>query len=259
LTFSGREVLLAPAQASADGGAFVFESSYPIPGFNNAGGYIQVYRYDVPARSLACVSCPPTGVSPTGSVGAAMGIPHIQADRLMSDNGSRIFFDTPDALVGSDVNGKRDVYEWENGNVFLISSGTNTEDSTYIDGSVSGSDIFFVTAQGLVSGDRDGGLDLYDARIPHAGDDPPPTAVPCEGEVCQGPPSVPELLGAPASAAFNGLGNVSSAPDAKGHVKSKPKKRAKSPATHRKKRHGKVKRKGRATEKVGTQRRRGAK
>ncbi|MCL2770089.1 MAG: hypothetical protein FWD42_08290, partial [Solirubrobacterales bacterium] len=54
----------------------------------------------------------------------------------------------------------------------------------------------------------DGTADVYDARVPRPGDNPPPAALPCEGAVCQGPPSVPQLLGAPASETFSGLGNV---------------------------------------------------
>jgi hypothetical protein len=74
------------------------------------------------------------------------------------------------------------------------------------DNSVNGNNVFFSTAEGLAPGDTDGGYDVYDARIPEPGEKPA-LAVPCEGEVCQGPPSVPSLLGAPASATFSGLGN----------------------------------------------------
>jgi hypothetical protein len=111
-------------------------------------------------------------------------------------------------LVTSDTNGKRDVYEWENGSIFLISSGTSTAPSRYLDSSESGGDVFFETAAGLVPGDNDNLRDAYDARIPQAGDNPPPSAVPCQGDVCQGPPSVPQLLTPAASAVFNGLGNI---------------------------------------------------
>jgi hypothetical protein len=41
----------------------------------------------------------------------------------MSDDGSYVFFDTDDALVPQDTNGTQDVYEWEDGHVYLISGG----------------------------------------------------------------------------------------------------------------------------------------
>ncbi len=214
-----------PARATEDGSAFLFQTSDPLPGFNNAGEFRQIYRYDVTSEEIACVSCPPHGVTPSGS--PSLGYDNIGGTnaeaastfdtRGMSSNGKRVFFDTPDPFVPQDTNGQRDVYEWEQdgegscvtetGCVFLISIGTSPEGSLIADSSASGGDVFFVTTSGIASGDRDGGDDIYDARIPQPGDNPPPSAVPCQGEVCQGPPSVPQLFGAPASSTFNGEGN----------------------------------------------------
>ena len=126
----------------------------------------------------------------------------------MSSDGGRIFFGSRDPLVGRDTNGDYDTYEWENGTVFLISSGTGADYSLFLDNSESGGDVFFATSDELVQGDNDARFDVYDARIPRPGDNPPPSAVPCSGDVCQGPPSVAQLLGAPPSATFNGAGNI---------------------------------------------------
>ncbi len=90
------------------------------------------------------------------------------------------------------------MYEWENGVVYLISTGKSPLNSYLLDTSENGDDVFFATAEGLVPGDIDGGYDIYDARIPHAGEPFPPAAVPCEGSVCQGPPNVPSPLAPPA-------------------------------------------------------------
>jgi hypothetical protein len=103
------------------------------------------------------------------------------------------------------------VYEWENGTVYPISSGKSPENSYFLDSSENGDDVFFATAEGLVPGDTDGAYDVYDARVPHPGDNPPPAAVPCEGSVCQGPSDVPAALTPPASATFSGLGNAAPA------------------------------------------------
>jgi hypothetical protein len=204
-------------RASADGSVFVFTTGSPVPGgFNNAGGFEQVYRYDVTTSALTCVSCPPVGVSPSGDAhvsydngGTAAGTPmSVQDTRVVSSDGSRVFFDSPDPLVPQASNGMRNVYEWENGVVSLISSGKSRDNSSVLDSTPSGGDVFFATSSGLVPGDRDAAYDVYDARIPRPGDRPPTLAAPCEGAVCQGPPSVPALLGAPASAAFSGAGNL---------------------------------------------------
>jgi hypothetical protein len=216
------------ARATADGSVFVFRTDSPLQGFNNGGGGImQVYRYEVATSTLNCVSCPPVGVTPSGDAAVSydnnntgnniagagengeVDNPMSTLDtRVISADGSRVFFDTPDPLVPQDSNGKRDVYQWENGQVFLISSGKSLEESYFVDSSASGNDVFFTTSSGLTPGDRDAGYDMYDARVPRSGDIPPPSAVPCQGDVCQGPPSVPSLLGAPPSALFNGAGNV---------------------------------------------------
>jgi hypothetical protein len=204
---------LTPARAAGDGSAFLFYASSsgggPLSSFNN-GGYSQFYRYDVASKELSCVSCPPAGAQATGSaeMNYDSSLKSIQPVRIMSEDGTRVFFQSPDPLVGADVNGAPDVYEWENGHIYLISGGNAPVRSTYIDSSKSGGDVFFLTSQGLVPTDEDEQVDVYDARIPRPGDNPPVNETPCSGDVCQGPPSVPQLLSAAASATFEGLGNI---------------------------------------------------
>jgi hypothetical protein len=204
---------VSPARAAANGSAFLFyASSYkggPLANFNN-GGFSQLYRYDVASKRLECVSCPPAGVNATGNAELNQDEKPrtVQQVRLMSEDGSRVFFQSPDPLVGADVNGKPDVYEWENGHVYLISAGNAKVPSFYIDNSASGGDVFFATVQGLIPSDKDSLVDVYDARIPRPGDRIPPEQTPCSGAVCQGPPSVPQLLTPAASATFEGLGNI---------------------------------------------------
>ncbi len=147
--------------------------------------------------------------------------PHevITPGRAISPDGSRVFFETRQQLVSQDTNGTGDVYEWSGGEISLISSGHSPEPSYFEGISESGDDVFFMTTEGIAPGDTDGGYDIYDARVPRPGDNPPPEALPCTGAVCQGPPSVPQLLGQPASEAFSGAGDVVSA--APVHVKVK--------------------------------------
>jgi hypothetical protein len=235
---------VGPARLVDSNKVLVFSAEAPIAGFNDAGSFMQIFRYDFVSNELSCVSCPPSGVVP--SEDAVLSQPDnfvnevqrvdpspedVVADtRGVSADGSRVFFDTSDPLVPRDTNGKRDVYEWENGTVFLISSGASPDHSLFLDSSESGGDVFFATTSELVQGDNDLSYDVYDARIPRPGDVLPPESVPCQGDVCQGPPSVPSLLGAPASATFNGLGNVSAtvtAPVVKKAVKAKKKPRKK--------------------------------
>jgi hypothetical protein len=241
------------ARATADGSVFMFETDSSLPGFNNAPGYEEIYRYDAGANALSCVSCPPAGTTPSGDAQLAHSdlirpiggqlYGWLNVARGMSADGSRIFFDTPDPLVPQDTNTRpieeedsgsitrtygRDVYEWESGKIYLLSSGTGVKNALVLDSSASGNDVFFATADGLVAGDTDGAYDVYDARVPRPGDVPLSSAVPCQGDVCQGPPRVPSLLGASPSETFSGPGNPAPLPAAKAvthkQVKKKPKK-----------------------------------
>jgi len=130
----------------------------------------------------------------------------------MSADGVRVFFDTPDPLVPQDINGKRDVYEWEEqgvgscpvghtgGCVYLVSSGAGPSESFFVDNSESGSDVFFATADELVPGDTDHGYDIYDARV-GGGFPQPPVAAGCFGDACQGPLGAAMLSTAPGGSA----------------------------------------------------------
>ncbi len=241
------------ARVSSDGSVFLFRTNAQIPGgFNNGNGFEQIYRYDVSSKELDCVSCPPVPVAPSGDThisydsaedgkpngGNSVPLTTIETRGMLTE-GVRVFFDTPDPLVSRDTNGKSDVYEWEYGKIYLISSGASAEGSFFLDSSESGGDVFFATSEGLVSGDADGAYDVYDARIPRPGDNPPPPAVPCKGSVCQGPPSVPALLGAPASETFSGAGNLTPTPQSNVKTKTsshpsrhKPHKRKRKKAKH---------------------------
>lgn len=215
-------VYVSEARLSSVGSELVFVTATPIAGFNDGGIHIegnveipnqQIYRYDASSNTLGCASCPPHGVKPTGSATLDSASPFNQQglveSRGMSADGDRIFFDTPEPLVPQATNaGSTDVYEWENGVVYLISSGKSTRNSYFLDNSETGDDVFFATTDGLVPGDTDGAYDVYDARVHRPGDNPPPAAVPCEGSVCQGPPRVESSLAPPARATFAGSDNL---------------------------------------------------
>lgn len=94
--------------------------------------------------------------------------------RYLSNNG-RLFFDSPDDLVPQAANHKEDVYEYEPdglgscqssaGCIGLISSGTSSEESAFLDASESGDDVFFLTAAQLLPADTDNAFDIYDAHV----------------------------------------------------------------------------------------------
>jgi hypothetical protein len=130
----------------------------------------------------------------------------------MSDDGSYVFFDSADPLVPQATNGKLNVYEWHEGKLALISSGTDAYSSFFLDSSPDGSNVFFGTHAQLSPRDTDGAGDLYDARI-GGGEQLLGETAQCEGDACQ-PPLATPLDQTPASLSFSGAGNVSGAEQA---------------------------------------------
>ncbi len=165
----------------------------------------EVFLYGRESGSLACASCNPTGARPAGvrdqeNSGEGLGlvvdrpqswdgrwlagsVPGWTASeatttryqsRYLSNTG-RLFFDSADGLLPTDTNGKEDVYEYESpgegsctnagGCVALISPGTSTHESAFLDASSSGDDVFFLSAAPLTPQDRDTNFDVYDARV----------------------------------------------------------------------------------------------
>jgi NHL repeat len=142
--------------------------------------------------------------------------------RYLSDEG-RLFFDGFDALAPQATNGKANVYEYEpqgvgsctrvGGCIGLLSSGTSSEESAFMDASENGNDVFFLTASQLVAQDVETSLSLYDAHLCSAAE--PCVSVPVSppacssGDACKAAPSPqPAIFGAPASATFSGTGNL---------------------------------------------------
>lgn len=155
--------------------------------------------------------------------------------RYLSNSG-RLFFNAGDSLVPKDVNGTQDVYEFEpagvgtcsestssgssvfsaraGGCVSLISAGTSSRESAFLDASETGGDVFFLTASQLAAQDTDNALDAYDAHectnaapcLPEPAVQPPPCT--SEASCRPAPTPQPAIFGLPPSATFSGAGNV---------------------------------------------------
>ncbi len=242
------------ARVSADGLHAAFTSTASLTGFDNTDAQsgeadAEVYVYDATANGgagrLLCASCNATGTRPSGhEVRIASQIPthawvaaqiplaanQIYAPRVLSANGSYLFFESYEPLVLRDTNNRQDVYEWERseseeeceedgaelyvqangGCLSLISSGKSSQDSELLDISADGTDAFFTTGSSLVSQDP-GLIDVYDARTEGGFPPPPPLREECEGQACQPTLEAPNDP-TPASSAFEGAGNVAGEP-----------------------------------------------
>jgi hypothetical protein len=263
-------------RVSSDGANLVFMSERSLTGYDNTvnvgtscgtAGEIslpaqceEVFLYDASTNHLTCVSCNPSGARPLGPSGIPGGTPWRTVNelgtyqsRVLSTEGNRVFFDSRDALASQTANGAQNVYEWEQdgtgtctlegGCVFLLSGATGAGDSSFVDASANGDDVFFVTRANLVEGDTDQLQDLYDARV-GGGFPAPASALPaCEGESCMQPASPALLASSLASTTLSGVGNLTpaSAPVLTATQTEKPKKDkpTKKPHKHSGK-HGKT-------------------
>jgi hypothetical protein len=257
-------VVSRQSRVSPNGRFLLFTSDHPpVPGGYDHGhcgnpfGCREVYVYSADANAVVCASCNPSGAPATVDAIVAAAEFHGAAavtsyqNRAVTDDG-RVFFSTAEGLLPEDTNGRSDAYEFDvsTGRLSLISSGTDSGDSFFLDTSASGRDVFFATRQRLVGWDRDAAYDLYDARMGGGLPEPPPAPPACSGGTCQGSLATPPSGSAFANSGFHGAG------DARGVLRSHRNRRAcrrgfvkrrvrgKRRCVKRRVRHARVKRSG---------------
>ena len=263
------------SRVTPDGQTLLFSSELSLTGYDNSGPCAptpacrEFYRYSAGAGGsvgrLSCVSCnPDPAQAPLGDAqlagegGSSYHRPRAEMllPRNLSEDGSRVFFDSPDSLVAGVASNVTSVYEWEapasqqerekaenscttsslsfhssaEGCLFLISSGT--QGAYFGDASANGDDVFFFTAQRLAASDDDEVADVYDASVDGEGCGaagypechPEPKPVPqCSSErECEPPPSGPPAKPRPATSSVSGPGNLITPPPAQEspHVKT---------------------------------------
>jgi hypothetical protein len=200
------------ARVTADGLHLLFLSGAELTGYPNEG-QTEVYLYGPPPGGrdahLTCVSCNPSGERPSGGAAIAGARPNgndpgaldLYKPRVLSADGNRVFFETTDRLVTRDTNAATpDVYEWEaagegtcarpGGCVQLISGGSDSNPSYFLDADEDGGEAFFLTAASLSALDP-GSYDIYDARA-GGGLPLPEGSPPCVADACQILPAAPE-------------------------------------------------------------------
>ncbi len=111
--------------------------------------------------------------SPAFNITDARPLALYQPRDLLDDG--RLFFDSPDDLVPAADNHTQDVYQYEPqglgsctssaGCIGLISSGSASGESAFLDAGENGEDVFFLTAAQLVPADTDHAYDIYDAHV----------------------------------------------------------------------------------------------
>ncbi len=245
---------LYPVTYVTPNGEFAIFQGDEVNGEPRGAGKYEIYRYDHADGSVTCVSCGPGNAPPTqgawftGKEGIIGNHPI-----LVSDDGSRVFFDDTADLVphvvtegnefplGDLSTTVENVYEWEADGAgsctqspsctYLISPGNSREGSFLIGQSADGNNVFFATHERLVAQDVDNAGDIYDARV-DGGYPAPAEPTTCLGDTCLSVPVAP-IDPTPSSLTFTGPGNT--VPAAPAAAKPKAKQCAK----------GRVRRKGR--------------
>jgi hypothetical protein len=258
--------------ATPDGSKILFLDRADLAGYDTfgstcaeggrPGNCAEAYIYDLSSGSLTCVSCNPSGAPPLTNAslyevtsGVDLFLP--PTPPLLSEDGSRAIFQTTEALVPQDTNGANDVYQWENGHIYLISSGQGGEygvqhgnegtgigglaGSQLVGASSNGDNVFFTTADRLVPQDEESSRAIYDARVGGGFPYTPPEHG-CDSGQCQGPQTPAPVFAPPASSTFVGVGNPE-------WETSEPVAKAKKVAHPAKKR--KAKKRGRRRDTVG--------
>jgi hypothetical protein len=238
------------ARVSPDGRHLAFLSTASLTGYDNTAEGLpgcgprcpEAFLYDAEGEELICASCNLSGARPLGPAQLPTWSNPYEQPHYLSDDGSRLFFETGDVLDLGDVNGKRDVYEFERvgsgncdpesatfnsvsgGCLYLISSGKSVDHSYFVDASASGRDVFFSTRQGLLAADEDENYDVYDARAGGGFAPSPPSPPPCgSAEACRAPAPAPPANASPGTAGFQGPANQVEKPKQAKKHKSKKK------------------------------------
>jgi hypothetical protein len=205
----GRYLLFATSSA----GGLVGRGGFA--GYDHAGHY-EFYLYDAQSGRLVCASCNPNGRAATADAvidvrdNAATSAGTSDSAQVLTDDGRRVFFNSTEALVPEDTNGRLDAYEYDvaSGRVHLLSSGKSTDQSYVIDATANGDDVFILTRERLVGWDVDDRYDLYDARVAGGFPEPPTPAPVCTGEVCRGASRPAPSVDVSASRGYRGAGDA---------------------------------------------------
>ncbi|MBS1868399.1 MAG: hypothetical protein JSS99_01935 [Actinobacteria bacterium] len=178
----------------------------------------ELYVYSEATSTVSCASCNPTGAPATSDgtdmvrAGTGGAVTAMHLNRSLTDDGRWAFFNTREALVPGDVNGRVDAYEYDTltGEPRLLSTGKDPSDSYFLDASADGRNVFILTRQQLNGWDNDGNYDVYDVRVNGGVPDPVAPTV-CTGDGCQGAQGSVPPGAVPGSRDLHSAGNVKQA------------------------------------------------
>jgi hypothetical protein len=194
-----------PAQATASGEVIVFLASAKLTA-DDTSTIPQLFRYDASSERLTRISVGRDNTfSNDGNVATFVASPRLsspiftparptaeETERALTADGATVLFASSARLTPDADSGATGMYEYRDGNVFLVSGGADASQTGHepavrpwgID--ASGRDAFFTSASSLVPAYGDSQLALYDARE-QGGVAEAAAGAGCSGEECRGP------------------------------------------------------------------------
>jgi len=212
------------SRLTPDGTVLAFESRAQLTAYENAE-HTQIFRYSASEEQLICVSCsslkePAAFDARFQLLGTNFGVNPYVVIHNLSEDGSKIFFETEESLSPRDIDGEvNDIYEWSAagaGDLALISTGVTPDlrgvfnakkpTNTIYAITRNGSDVIFGSWDNVIPGEAREGINaIFDARV--GGGFAEPLAG-CGAGLCAGAGSQSPILGAAGSSSFRGKGNV---------------------------------------------------
>ena len=185
-----------PFYVTPDGRHAAFMSAEGQTGYDNAGK-TEVYKYSY-GSGLECASCRPSGEPPTGDASIA--------GRALSDDGTRLFFQSTDTVLPQAQSALSNVFEYVDGQTLLLTPGAGAA-AVLAGASASGDDVFIATFEALAPKGQGAVFGIYDARV-NADVPPAQLETECQGEGCRGAPTLPPQLASPGSTKFEAPGTI---------------------------------------------------
>ena len=267
----------SPPNVSPDGRYYVFTSRRDLTADDTSSSAAgQVFLYDSQAEDLSRISIGELGFNDNGNVPFAEACAQAQCpleatiaqpldvsrrDPTMSHDASHIFFTspvglTPEALDRVQISSSegvpiyaQNVYEYHAGHVSLISDGRDTAPISrpphglgaveLVGSDAEGANVFFTTADPLISQDSDTQLDYYDARVNGGFAKPAGAEICLTADACHGTVTEAGAQPSPATSGFNGPGNVRETKCKEGFVRKHGKCVKRHARKHHKRRHHK--------------------
>jgi hypothetical protein len=248
-----------PVQTTPTGSFIIFKSVDELTGTQGGREAGQIFEYDAETEVLQRISRGENGYNQDGNSQVYSATIPVQAyegstpeghfnQLAISEDGSRVFFSSADALTPQALNGiciymhegvcasyANNIYEYHDGQISLISDGRDVASvnqsavAELLETDSSGRDVLFTTGDRLVPQDTDTQVDIYDARedggFPQFQNE---ESAQCEENTCQGTAATEPSLLAPltpivAAETTNPGSDVTALTKSKMKTKKKPK------------------------------------